>query len=394
MKRRLLILTVFIALVFFIFNKVEANDVSIDQEINQDNVTALEGTNNNNFEENSVEEVKEDIEVKAVANEEESTEDEWTDFSNAKFEIKKEGMYHAIIEISNITPKEKHFYNLLITSDKSKPTINNDSDNLLSLIYDKESKKFKTIEPSKIANYVELNQDLYVSIAEQKAGSMERSIVSYGNKLTRFSEPKYNDAFFATFMTYDSDQIVTNFTHNSDNNRKLQIKIGKITDKLILESLRDKKNNAFEDLLSYAKSNNSLFNQNLDADKNNGFAIEYKADLKERSYNDVIQLNGLENDEYYFLYIKTDDENGKYTSNEAVTLAQASVSDNKWTLIFYGASDFKWTEWNISEPNVDPSVVPTSLPHTGIKNIIYGGIISAITVIGIFAYKKYKYYNF
>ena len=134
----------------------------------------------------------------------------------------------------------------------------------------------------------------------------------------------------------------------------------------------------------------------MDADKDDWYALEYNAYLEKPEGNAIINLNGLENKEYYYLYIKLDDENGKYISNEAVTLAQANVSldVNKWTLRFYGTSDFKWTEWNTSSPIVDSSVVQTSLPHTGIKYILYGGIISAITAIGIFAYKKYKYYNF
>ena len=51
-----------------------------------------------------------------------------------------------------------------------------------------------------------------------------------------------------------------------------------------------------------------------------------------------------------------------------------------WNIIFYGNSDFKWTEWgdgdNTEPAKQDPSVVPTSLPYTGMKYILYGGIIS------------------
>lgn len=152
-------------------------------------------------------------------------------------------------------------------------------------------------------------------------------------KLTRFDEAKYNDAFYATFMTYNSDQLITTFTHAEENNRKIEIKVGKITDKSILNKIKNKDSSAFSELMKYAKSNNGIYDQILDAD--NSYAIKYDAGAGTTKNNSVIQLSGLQNEEYYYLYVKTDDENGKYISNEAVTLAQASAyGDGKWYMFF------------------------------------------------------------
>lgn len=60
---------------------------------------------------------------------------------------------------------------------------------------------------------MELNQDLYATVLEKDG--LTDNISTYGNKLDRYKESMYSDAFFATFMTYDEDQIVTNFTHES-----------------------------------------------------------------------------------------------------------------------------------------------------------------------------------
>lgn len=91
---------------------------------------------------------------------------------------------------------------------------------------------------NKVAYYVELNQDLYASVVE-KSG-LTYNVVTYGNKLERFSEAKYSDAFHSSLMTYKLDQIVTTFTHDSKNNRKIQIKVGKITDQSILTKIKIK----------------------------------------------------------------------------------------------------------------------------------------------------------
>ncbi len=398
MKNILLSLTIFFALVFFSFYKVEANDVSINQEINQDRIIALESINNSDSEENSVKTVKEDIEVKSSANEEESTEVEWTDFSNAKFELKKDGISGANLEISGIKINNNSGYYLFITSDNSKPDIDMDSDALFNkgIILKNIADSSLLVAENYLRQYVELNQDLYATVVQYVYSTGSGQIVSYGNKINRYKEAKDINAFFSSFISDERDQIVTTFTHDRNHNRKMQVKIGKITDISVLKKIQDKNSAGFEELLNFAKSNSGIYNEILDADKDDWYAIEYNADLEKPEGNAIINLNGLENKEYYYLYIKLDDENGKYISNEAVTLAQAKVSldVNKWTLMFYGTSDFKWTEWNTSAPIVDSSVVQTSLPHTGIKYILYGGIISAITAIGIFAYKKYKYYNF
>ena len=321
-----------------------------------------------------------------------TTDSEWTDFSKAKFELKKDGISNATIEISGVTPKEKSNYYLLITSNSSKPSVDaNYSKEKLLLLYDKDAKKFKSIEREKVANYVELNLNLYANVVEEQA-TLTNNVVSFGNKLTRYNESKYSDAFFATFMTSNADQIITNFTHNKSNNRKIQIKVGKITDISILKKIKSKNSTGFEELLSYAKSNSGIYNQTNDADKDDWYAIEYNAGLGTTNGKSVINLKGLEDEEYYFLYIKTDDGNGKYISNEAVTLAQASVYDGGWGLFFYGSSDFKWSDWETT--GGDDSEAPEILPYTGVKYAIYVGINFLVVLGGFIAYRKYRKYNF
>ena len=323
-------------------------------------------------------------------NDNDNQEVEWTDFTNAKFELKKYGSSQATVEISNVTAKDNSQYYLIVSSNNSKPNVTReDLSDVIELKYDSEKKIFKMFNTSKMAKYVELNQDIYISILEIQENGKENLVV-YGKKLEKYEEPKYSDAFFATFMTNDSDQLITTFTHCEENNRKIQIKIGKVTDKSILQKIKNKDSSGFSSLLSLAKSSEGIFDKIVDL-KNN-YNIEYCAgDAGDNSDVQVINLSGLQDEAYYFLYIKADDENGKYITQEAVTLAQADVFTDAWYMFFYGESDFKWADFE--EPK-DSTIFKEEIPYAGINAIVWFALISVVVGIGAFSYKQYRKNNF
>lgn len=315
---------------------------------------------------------------------EETVDGEWTDFSKAKFELKKDGTSTPIIEISNVTPKEESGYYLFITSNNSRPNVtSNDYEESLFLTYDDENEIFIARDLEK---YIELNQDLYVSILEVQGYDRE-NVVAYGKQLERYAEPKYSDAFFATFMSHDATQVITTFTHSEENNRNIQVKVGKITDISILKKIKNQDSSGFADLLAFAKLNDGIYNEELAADENY-YAIAYNAgDLKDTGKS-VISLTGLEDEEYYFLYIEVYDDNGKYIGHEAVTLAQADVhEDGKWFLFFYGDEDFEWADFGDVEEE-DNTKAPEVLPNTGIGKYI--AIISVLAIAVIASYIQVK----
>ena len=318
---------------------------------------------------------------------ENKTDDENNNSTKAQFTLKKDGTNKAIVEVTGITPKKDSNYYLVITQNSDEPNIEKNDENKISLSYDEESKILRTNDGEKVSNYVELNQDLYASLIE--SGYPEDNILQYGVKLDRFAEPKYSDAFYSTFMSYDDDQIVTNFTHSSENNRKLKIKIGKITDTAILRKIKDQDSSGFADLLSYAKSNSGIFDQTLDSISSGNYNISYDTNS---DTSKVIKLNGLEDGAYYYLYVQSDGENGKFTSNEAVTLAQSSVYANgAWYMFFYGSSGFKWADFgNAGESGSDETVAPSQkLPQTGAYSCV-AFIVGAIAVVGAISYRNYK----
>lgn len=399
MKRKILISSIILVLMFVL--SLGVYDVKAEnEEIEETNEIVSNSTEaENTSASETVTTLADDDDASGGTEEDTQSDEDWTDFSDANFELKKEGSSKAIIEISGVTPKENRDYYIYITSNSNKPNgSKDDSENKINLDYDEDSKTFRTTNYYKVAKYVELNQDIYVAVLE--TDYHKYNITPYGKKLTRYSEPKYNDAFHATFMDNSMDQLVTNFTHSGFYNRKIQIKVGKITDISILKKIKNQNSTGFEELLSYAKSNSGIYNKTMDADKNDTFSLEYNAGHGTITENEVIDLKGIEAKEYYFLYIKTDDENGKYTSNEAVTLGQANVFYNgHWSILFYGSSDFKWTEWetNPGGGKTDPgddSIVPGTLPKTGYEYLAYGGAILVVAVCGFIAYKKYRKYNF
>lgn len=325
--------------------------------------------------------------------EDEESGDVETNFSEAEYQLKKHEVSKAKVEISNMVINNENTYYMLITNNNTLPDIQSiNEDDKISLTYDDTNKILETIDTDKVAEYVELNQDLYISVVEIKDdGSQE--IVSYGNKVERYSEPQYNDAFLESFITSDENQIITQFTYSGVNNRKLQIKIGQITNSEILEKIRKNDKTGFEDLMDYAKSNNGIFDEIVEANRNDTYAIEYTAGTGVNNDNNLLNITGLKDDAYYFMYVEVDDEDGKYITQEAVTLAKANTSENNdWSLIFYGSSDFEFEESGNSI--FDDTKAPGTLPQTGVSTVIIIVSVIALAGIGAFSYIKYRKNNF
>ena len=87
------------------------------------------------------------------------------------------------------------------------------------------------------------------------------------------------------------------------------------------------------------------------------------------------------------MYVKTDDENGKYFPNEAVTLALSSNnSNNEWYMFFYGQDDFEWVDFG------DGTIAPGTIPQTG-ETAMVAIVIALVSVLGVVGYINYKKYR-
>ena len=99
--------------------------------------------------------------------------------------------------------------------------------------------------------------------------------------------------------------------------------------------------------------------------------------------------NKLEDKEYYYIYLSTEDENGEYKHQEAITIAEAINSkdiDQWWNLHLYGDENFKWLEENIAKDN---TTVKGRLPQTGVRYLSYISVIGIFATLGV-TYKIYR----
>lgn len=328
-----------------------------------------------------------------------------SDFSKAKANVSKDGRFNIAVSITGATINESSDYYAMITETNVKPTIPGDllvTNSVYSLLKDKNSTTtLNLVISEEVMDKMVSNKDMYLWVIEKPEYKVNADntpkFVNFSSdtgavKLNRVADPIYADAFFATDMTYYSDQIILNFISTSNKQRNMQIKIGKITDKAILQKIKDQNATGFSDLMKFAKSDKSFYNKTSTINVKS-FGIEYTAGSGDSSNLPVIDIGkNLVDDAYYYLYVKMDDENGKYISQEAVTLGQSSVHDDgKWYIFFYGDDDFKWGD--LSGAATDGTQMPGTLPQTGQAILIPISVVAAISV-GIFFAKKYKKYEF
>lgn len=185
----------------------------------------------------------------------------WTDFSKAKYEIQTNEPSSATLSISNVAQNTDHLYYYSITSDTTKPSIDDLKNGNNRLGYSSENKVFT----ADISSYVELNQDLYLWIVEHHYDNngVKNKYVVEGKKLERPKYPIYSDVFFSTMITHRDTQILFNVPWSSETVRKINIKIGEISDSSILNKLKNNENDAFENLLLYSKTATTLYNNSL-----------------------------------------------------------------------------------------------------------------------------------
>ncbi len=342
----------------------------------------------------------------------------FTDFSNASYETALNWTTETLqIKGIKLNTNDYTNYYYIITSNNTKPNITKtaygsiDTDKMKNVI---ENFSINTDEnyiyTRNISKYAELNQDMYIWILqESRLGdsyydengnyvSYATRFVSDGKKITRAELPKLNlilQTFSIGYWNSTTSNKKDNYTYINFNfpteveNRKFTLKIGKITDNSILSKIQKNDYSGITELLNYAKSHDSIYSQNLTTTSEAYFESD-------KSLFDGKKL--LQNKGYYYIYVKFDDENGKYYPIEGVTLGQAwlSSSFDSWDLWAYTSSDFKWDNLSSTSQGTlsktDDTVVKGVLPHTGVTSVVLISFVS-ITLLGIFLYKKYKKYK-
>lgn len=318
---------------------------------------------------------------------------EWTDFSNAKAEVSKNADGYGTgwsysLKITGIKLNESSRYHVYIKSGNEQLDVKKDdfcvvsNDGSVSLVN------------ASLKRAYELNKDVYCYIVEAKG--LEES-EPHKIKLPRLNQHTLGNRIKAYFFT-DRTNIELYEDSAVNNTRKVKVKIGNITDKNILLSIKNGEKNSLQKLLDYAKSAKSIYTGTITL--GNSEAITSKFNLI--------------NDEYYYVYMEMDDEGGKYYPVEDVSLYQALVNNEiKLNCLYdYLSNEFKWNIENgtTTVTPTDTTKTPTSstdnnktstttktddktmasgkLPQTGIGIGLILLIIVSVSGL-IFAYFKY-----
>lgn len=328
----------------------------------------------------------------------------WTDGTKIKFTIEKKqngSYYDWDLKGTGLTQITGHSYYVYITRTKAEPkievgtsgTITNSSLSVNSL--------FNPKYGISAAPYLELNGDIYVWLYEEQVNSEEnkdvhKAIVA-GQKVERPALPALGGRIKCYFFGKGSasgagytSTFVSTPRDISKNERKINLKIGRISDKDILRSIQKGEKDCLSKLLAYAKSAKSVYTGTVPIGESASITSKF----------DIV------NDGYYYVYMELEDENGKYYPVEDVSLYQGCVSDSVGKNLFdYLSDEFKWNldDDGTSTPttpakqpennNPDNTTAPVRrLPQAGEKMTIVAAIAGIIVLAVIFA-RKFKKYN-
>ncbi len=228
--------------------------------------------------------------------------------------------------------------------------------------------------------------DIYISICEIDGKYNIPKILIKGQKIERLEQLPLGSRLKAFFFNDYTSTYCWETTGKED--RKINVKIGTISDKTILKSIKNGESGCLDRLLAYAKTAQSIYTGTVPV-----------GDSKE-----IVSSMNLVDDGYYYVYMQLEDENGKYYPVEDVSLYQAMIGDTIGkNLCDYLDSDFKWNleeepidntqkepvdDTKKDEP-IDNTVASGKLPQTGISCGIVFAIIMVVG-IGIITLKKYR----
>lgn len=323
----------------------------------------------------------------------------WTDFTNAKVKLVREDYDRGYYIVVNNMEKLEHgtvdsrIYDIYVSTDISDvPQLDDVSlasnewttvNSLSSIMYDKNN---EIAIPISAKEYELSSEYLYVWVRERQRidGEWKFKMQLSAIKVNRLSQPPLGTRVNASFLDDATNISLYGFYSNASKG-KVNYKIGMITDKSILRSIKNGEANCFQKLMEYAKNANNSSTGSLTIGRSAS----------------ILQKLNLVDGAYYFVYTELDTQNGKYYSLEDVNLYQANnfystAGTHINSLLNYLDDDFVWnlsdeqtpTPSTPKEPE-DDTVSTEKIPNTGKTIITAIAIISSIG-IGIVTYKKYR----
>lgn len=314
-----------------------------------------------------------------------ATDEEWTDLSKAKVEVtqtdKRIGGWEYTLKVTGVTFKDSKdiMYNVYLKNEDTTPDFSKTED--LAGTLNKEGQADVTV---KLNNLFEKSGKIYCWIVET---NVDKKGTPYKTEIARLSQHKLGNRMEGYFFASET-MIHMREAISADSERKVNVKVGTITDQTILKSIKNGEANCLQKLLTYAKSASPI----------------YTGSVKLGNGNDSITSKmNLVNEAYYYVYMELDTEGGKYYPVEDVSLYQAGVSgEGRKNLFDYLDENFKWNlENEIPETTTkqDETKVAKTTDNTAAKKRILDAgstyvifaLIVIITLSVILASKNKKY---
>ena len=331
---------------------------------------------------------------------------DWTDFSSAKVKMVAEdntdrANFEIVVENCNLKEDNEYYVHVSHTPNESIKV--NNQDDIYDNWYENGTKTWQTNLNTtyneinlnaNVRNMFAENGDIYITICEIDKITRVPKIVLKSKKIDRLELLPLTQRISAYFLDDETNTFCWEIY--GENERKVNYKIGKVTDLELLRSLKDGKASAFEELMDYAKKSETIATGTVKLGRD----------------NTITDKLNLVDDEYYFVYLELDTENGKYYEIQDVSLYQALVSEEIGKHL-YSITDKKF-EWNLDEeePKEEPekeqekepekeqenkkpednTIAKDDLPDTGI-NIVIIAIAIVFLMISVITFKKYKLYK-
>lgn len=302
---------------------------------------------------------------------------EWTDTSKMKISI--DSNYY--LKVTGIEQKTNNQYFGFITNNTVEPKIVLDKNNWVT------NYNFISIKSMNIESYLEKNGDLYLWICEQqKSYETRKNEQKFIVRAKKIERPKFALGSKIYVSAMDDDTYVgINCPHMKENKRNAKLKIGNITDKSILNSIKNKEEGSLEKLLSYAQKANSLYEGTIEVEKHGNGNIANNINLVDKGY--------------YYVYTVIDDEGGKYYPIEDIAIVQAAVYNTGKKAFL---TEIKWEndeeeikkptqEDKKDQPQEDNTQAKGELPKTGVIYLEILGVMLLVAGAITFAYKYNKY---
>lgn len=316
----------------------------------------------------------------------------WTNFDNAKLTMQSERTNRNDFEIKveNVQINSDSTYYVHFSHVKDEEINIKSIDDIYNNINEKGEKTWGTTINT-YSNKVNVNSytknifaeagEVYIYICEVDRENNLPKIVLKNYEIKRLPNLPLTQRITGYFNSNTTSTFCWEIY--GDNERKVNYKIGVLSDKEILNKIRNGEQTAFEELMDFSVENAAIGT----------------GTLKLGEDTTILDKLNLDNNLYYYIYMELDDEEGKYFDIQDVSLYKVIDTGAHKTLISVTDEGFEWdTEGDNSNKDEndnynDSSIVDLDeLPFAG-RKVVIGIIITVLIILTIIFYKKYVQYK-